>query len=133
MEAVEAWAAPKKRHKVDFALLWATGKPFSGNYGFAPPVSVTIIRLTARSFQTPGLTDFRRRHGSRNGNGHGLVRHVCRQHGVLLLPPRTLSVDALMPAAPPPAARVYPVRHLAQARRVGGPEGLQRRNNRFEL
>ncbi len=41
----------KRRHGIDFALLWATGKPFSGNYGFAPLVSVTIIRLTARPFQ----------------------------------------------------------------------------------
>jgi hypothetical protein len=45
------------RREADFALLCATGKPFWGNCGFAEPVSLPIIRRTARSFQPPGNTD----------------------------------------------------------------------------
>jgi hypothetical protein len=44
------------RSGADFAPVWPTGKPFPGNYGFARPVSLTIIRPTARSFNLSGRT-----------------------------------------------------------------------------
>ncbi|RFU46614.1 hypothetical protein D0B32_16490 [Paraburkholderia sp. DHOC27] len=46
-----------RRREADFAPLYATGKPFWGNCGFAKAVEVTIILRVARWFELSGLTD----------------------------------------------------------------------------
>jgi hypothetical protein len=115
--AMDDAPSPNRTARGGFCAALAYGETLSGNYGFAPWVRVTIIRLAARSFQTSGLTCFWRRHGSCNGNGRRAVRHVCRQHGVLFLPARTLSVPLSFPflsilAAPLFCDAVSPCRSL---------------------
>jgi hypothetical protein len=54
---VESTRRVERRREADFALLWATGKPFSGNCGFAKPESLPIILPVARSSELPGSPD----------------------------------------------------------------------------
>jgi len=67
-------------------------------------LSSAVIRhtLLARLSRQP----FRSQHGSRYGHGPFAVRHLHRQHGPVLLPPRALSARCARRARAMPACRI---------------------------